>query len=97
MIENDLTINKAKYYIYTFLGKIVPLILIILAIFVNIKYMIVLFGLSSINMLINTREVKAIKSNGIFYLRKNIVAAKKIASINNKDIIYYTRQDNRNT
>ena len=90
MIENNLIINRAKYYIYTFLGKIVPLIIILLSIFVNVKYMIVLLGLSSINMLINNVEVRAIKSNGIFYLRKNIVAAKKIASINNKDIIYYT-------
>ena len=92
MIENDLIINKAKYYIYTFLGKILPLVLILLSIFVNIKYMLVLFGLSSINMLINTSEVKAIKSNGIFYLRKNIKAAKKIVSVNSKDIIYYTEK-----
>ncbi|MGH4124981.1 MAG: MutS-related protein [Clostridium sp.] len=89
MIENDLIIDKAKYYIYTFLGKIVPLIMILLSIFVNTKYMIALLGISSINMIINTIEVKAIKSNGIFYLRKNIVAAKKIARINNSDIICY--------
>lgn len=89
MLENDLIINKAKYYLYTFLGKILPLIVILIAIFVNIKYMIVLFGLASINTLINAREVKDIKSNGIFYLRKNIVAAKRIVSLNNNDIIYY--------
>ncbi|MBZ9689038.1 DNA mismatch repair protein MutS [Clostridium estertheticum] len=90
MIENNLIINKTKYYMYTLLGKIVPLIIILLSIFVNVKYMVVLLGLSSINMLINNVEVRAIKSNGIFYLRKTIVAAKKIASVNNKDIIYYT-------
>lgn len=89
MIENDLIINKTKYYIYTLLGKILPLIMILLAVFVNIKFMIGLFGLASINMLINSREVKDIKSNGIFYLRKSILAAKKIVSINNSDIIYY--------
>jgi DNA mismatch repair ATPase MutS len=89
MIENDLMINKAKYYIYTFLGKIVPLAIILLAIFVNVKFMIALFVLSYINININTREVRDIKSNGIFYLRKNIVAAKKIVSINNKEIICY--------
>jgi DNA mismatch repair ATPase MutS len=87
MIENDLTINKAKYYIYTFFGKVLPLTAILLSIFVNIKFMIVLFGLGSINMLINTREVKDIKSNGIFYLKKNIKAARKIVSINDKEII----------
>lgn len=89
MIETDLIINKTKYYIYTFIGKILPLIAILLAIFVNIKYMIVLFGIASINMIINSSEVRQIKSNGIFYLQKNIKAAKKIVSINNKDIIYY--------
>lgn len=89
MIENDLIINKAKYYIYTFLGKILPLVAIVLAIFVNIKFMLGIVVLSSINMLINTREVKDIKSNGIFYLRKNMKAARKIVSINDKEIIYY--------
>jgi len=89
MIENDLTINKTKYYIYTFMGKVVPLTIILLSIFVNVKFMIALFVLSYINIHINTREVKAIKTNGIIYLRKNIVAAKKIVSIDNKDIIYY--------
>ncbi len=89
MIENNLNINRAKYYVYTLLGKILPLIAILLAIFVNIKFMIVLFGISSINMLINSTEVREIKSNGIFYLQKNIKAAKKIVCINNKDIAYY--------
>jgi len=89
MIENDLIINKTKYYVYTILGKVLPLIVILLAIFINVKFMLGLFGLASINMLINSTEVKAIKSNGIFYLQKNIKAAKKIVSINNEDIIYY--------
>ena len=89
MIENDLMVNKAKYYFYTFLGKIIPLIIILLAIFINVKFMIALFVLSYINIHINSREVKAIKSNGIFYLRKNIKAAKKIVSVNNKETIHY--------
>ncbi|MBU3179595.1 MutS-related protein [Clostridium psychrophilum] len=89
MIENNLVINRAKYYIYTLLGKVFPLIAILLAIFVNIKFMLLMFAFSSINMLINSTEVKAIKSNGIFYLQKNIKAAKKIVNINSKEIIYY--------
>ncbi|MBU3182952.1 DNA mismatch repair protein MutS [Clostridium psychrophilum] len=89
MLETDLTINKTKYYIYTFMGKIIPLIIIILSIFVNVKFMIALFVLSYIDININSREVSIIKTNGILYLRKNIVAAKKIISIDNKDIIYY--------
>jgi len=89
MIENNLIINRTKYFVYTVLGRILPVAAILLAIFVNIKFMLVLFGICSINMLINSTEVKAIKSNGIFYLQRNIKAAKKIASLNNKDIIYY--------
>ncbi|MBU3114305.1 MutS-related protein [Clostridium lacusfryxellense] len=89
MIENDLKINKTKYYIYTFMGKIIPLIITLLAIFINMKFMIALFVLSYINIEINKREVRTIKTNGIFYLRKNIVAAKRIVSIDNKDINYY--------
>lgn len=89
MVENDLTINKSKFYIYTFMGKVVPLIIILLSIFINVKFMIALFVLSYINIHINSKEVKTIKTNGVAYLRKNIIAAKKIVSINNKDIINY--------
>ncbi|WP_298843791.1 MutS-related protein [Clostridium sp.] len=89
MIETDLIINRPKYYVYTILGKVLPAIAILFSIFVNPKYMIALFAISSINMLINSTEVRAIKSNGIFYLQKNIKAAKKIAGINDKEIIYY--------
>ncbi len=90
MLDANLIINKAKYYMYTFLGKILPIIIILISIFVDVKFMILLFGLSIVNTSINSKEVKDIKSNGIFYLRKNIKAAKKIASINDKEIIKYT-------
>jgi len=89
MIENNLVVNRVKYYVYTVLGKVLPSIAILLAIFVDIKFMIGMFAISSINMMINSVEVRTIKSNGIFYLQRNIRAAKKIVSINNKDIIYY--------
>ena len=89
MIDNDLVINKAKYYLYTIIGKVFPMIIILLAIFIDIKFMIMLFVLSFFNMLINSNERNTIKSNGILYLRKVIKASKKIESINNKDIINY--------
>lgn len=87
MIDNDLVINKFKYYIYTFLGKIVPVIFILLAIFMDIKFMILLFGVTFLNIFINFNERGTVKSNGIVYLRKVIKTAKKISSINNEDII----------
>ncbi|MEK6264885.1 MAG: DNA mismatch repair protein MutS, partial [Clostridium sp.] len=89
MMDNNLIINKSKYYIYTFFGKVLPAIAILLSIFLGKEYILVLLGLASINMLINNHEVKSIKSTGIFYLRKTIVAAKKIASKDNSEITYY--------
>lgn len=89
MIDNDLVINKFKYYLYTFLGKIVPVIFILLAIFMDIKFMILLFGVTFLNIFINFNERGTVKSNGIVYLRKVIKTAKKISSINNEDIIYH--------
>jgi DNA mismatch repair ATPase MutS len=90
MIENDLIINKLKYYIYTFLGKIVPAVIILIGILIDKKYLLSLFATSGINMLINSNERNSIKSNGIFYLRSIIKAAKKISNIKSKEIVHYT-------
>lgn len=90
MIEQDLTINKAKYYIYTLIGQILPCVIIIMSILVNAEYMIALVALSFLNMFINMNERNTIKSNGILYLRKIIKAARKIDNIEDADIGYYT-------
>ncbi len=90
MIESDLTINRFKYYLYTFLGKILPVIIILLAIFIDKKLMAALVAVSMLNMFINNNERNTIKSYGIFYLRSIIKAAKNISGIRNKDIIDYT-------
>jgi hypothetical protein len=90
MVENDLVINKLKYYIYTLFGKVAPLIVILMGIFIDKKYMLWLFATCGINMLINGHERGKIKSNGIFYLRNIIKSAKKIANIKNDDMRKYT-------
>lgn len=92
MIENELVVSKFKYYLYTLIGKIIPAIMILLTIFIDKKYVLSLFVLSSLNMFINNNERNTIKSNGIFYLRKVIKSASKIASIKNEDISRYTEK-----
>lgn len=89
MLENNLIINKFKYYVYTFLGKIVPLILILMAAFIDKKYILWMFAAIGINIFINNSERHYIKSNGIIYLRGIIKAAKKISYIKHKDIEEY--------
>lgn len=90
MIENNLVVNKTKYYVYTFLGKILPLIVIFLALYADIKYIVLLMAVSGLNSYISSKEVKEMKANGISYLRDIIKAAKKITNVKNKEIIYYT-------
>lgn len=91
MVTGDINKNKAKYWIYTILGKIVPLIIIILA-FIQKKpeYMLVLMASIYINIFINTREKKNIKSNGMIYLRKLLTAGKKLSSFKNEELKGYT-------
>lgn len=89
MIESELVVNKFKYYLYTLLGKIVPLIAIFLTVFVHEKYALMIFGSTALNMIINYNEKNTIKSRGIVYLRDIIVAAKNVCSIKNDDIKEY--------
>lgn len=90
MIENVLTVNKVKYYLYTFIGKIFPAIAILLGIFIDPKYLVLLLAVSGLNLLISLKEIKEMKSNGISYLREIIKAAKKIAKVKDNDIVKYT-------
>lgn len=94
MIENELVANRSKYYLYTFIGKVLPIIMILLSIFIDRKYMMWLLALTGINMFINNNERNTIKSNGIFYLRNIISSAKKIAAIKDENISYYTDKIN---
>lgn len=89
MIESELVVNKFKYYLYTLLGKVVPIISIILIILFREKYALMIMASSSLNMFINFRERETIKSRGIVYLRDIIKASKKISNIKNNDIKEY--------
>lgn len=83
MLETYLKVNKAKYYLYTFLGKVLPLAMVLTAILTrNIKYMVALFVILWINTFINIAESKNIKDKGLLYLRKIIIASKKLKNLN---------------
>lgn len=90
MIENELIVNNLKYYIYTFLGKVLPLLIILGAIFKDPQFMIALLGLACVNMLINNSEKNNVKSHGILYLRDMINSAKNVSSFENKELSSYT-------
>lgn len=81
MIDKDLVNNRTKYYIYTFIGKVIPIILVLLSIFIDARFMTGLLALGVLNMFINSSESSNIKSDGILYLRRLIKSAKKISAI----------------
>ncbi|WP_346929046.1 DNA mismatch repair protein MutS [Clostridium sp.] len=90
MLEKYLKVNKFKYYLYTFLGKILPLIIILTSILSkNVKYMLPLAAILWINAFINMAEAKNIKDKGLLYLRKIIVAAKKLKNLNISELKDY--------
>ncbi len=77
MIESELVVNKIKYYLYTLLGKIFPLIAVLLTVFVDENYAKYIAGSAILNMIVNHMERNTIKSRGIIYLREIIKTAKK--------------------
>ncbi|EJP6471948.1 MULTISPECIES: MutS-related protein [unclassified Clostridium] len=89
MMKSELVINKLKYYLYTILGKIFPLIAVLFTVFVNESYAKYIAISAALNMFINYKERDTIKSRGIIYLRGIIKAAKKISSIRNNELKYY--------
>ena len=95
MIESELVVNKFKYYLYTLLGKVVPIIAILLTAFVDEKYALMIFGSTALNMIINYKEKNTIKSRGIIYLRDIIIAAKDVSNI--KDNFKHVKDINRST
>ena len=83
MIQDELVVNKAKYFVYSFLGKIMPIILILMAIFLGPQYIMGLLVLACINMLINNKEKDIVKSHGLLYLIKSIDLATKSIQLAN--------------
>lgn len=90
MIESDLVVNKSKYYLYILLGRIFPILSVIIAVFLGEKYVPLVFLSASLNLIVNYMEKNIIKSRGIVYLKDILKAAKKIATIKDDSIKEYT-------
>ncbi len=93
MLETYLKVNKSKYYLYTFLGKFLPILIILISIITkNPKYMFGFAIILWVNAFINMAEAKNIKDKGLLYLRKIIVAAKKLKNLNISELKDYKLQ-----
>ncbi len=91
MLTEELVENKSKYYIYTFLGKFLTISSALLAIIFQNPYMLLVTAFTIfINMFINDKERKNVKSQGLLYLRNIIIAAKEIRKIDYPEIKEYT-------
>lgn len=90
MLEDYLKINKMKYYLYTFLGKLVlPLTIILTLIYRQPIFILSFFIMLWINGSINVIEGKNVKDRGLLYLRKLIVVAKKLQHFNADELKGY--------
>lgn len=91
MLMGSLEVNKTKYYMYTFLGKVLPILLILLTIIkFSPIYMLALFILVWVNMGVNNHEQKYVTTHGIIYMRKMFDAAKKASSVDATELSSHT-------
>jgi len=91
MIENLRSESKLKYYLYSFLGKVVPISIILFTIIMkDPRFVAVLLGSVFLNIYINYKEENNINGTGLKYVTELIGAAKKISKIKNKKIETYT-------
>ena len=93
MIMESLEANKSKYYLYLFFGRVVMFGTIIMSILLkDPMWLLATFVFLWVNVFINDKERKNVKSQGLLYLRNIIVSAKKIQNIKNPAIESYNKQ-----
>lgn len=93
MLNGLLTINKRKYYLYCFLGKILPSILILSAIiFKETKFLFCFMIIALINGGISQNEELVIGGSGLNYFCDLLKAGKKLSKIKDKKVVYYTNR-----
>ena len=91
MLNSKLLENKFKYCFYTFMGKALPIILLLLTIY-NKSFGPSLMFLMMANLYIYEMEKYKINSNGISYLRDILDTSKKISHIKEKRLETYTEK-----
>ncbi|EKY28915.1 MutS domain V protein [Clostridium celatum DSM 1785] len=93
MIMESLEENKMKYYMYIFFGRVATIGTLVASILFNEpKLLLATFILIWVNVFINDKERKNVKSQGLLYLRNIIVSAKKIQKIKNPMIKEYNEK-----
>ena len=91
MLNEEILENKFKYYLYTFMGKILPIILILLTMY-NGSFGPSLMFLMMANLYIFEREKYEMNSNGVSYLRDILDTSKKLSHIKDKNLEDYTEK-----
>ena len=90
MIMESLEENKTKYYLYILCGRVLMFGTIIASILLKEPMLLLAtFILLWVNIFINDKERKNVKSQGLLYLRNIIISAKKIQEIKHPAIEGY--------
>ena len=93
MIMESLEENKTKYYLYILFGRVLMFGTIIASILLKEPTLLLAtFILLWVNIFINDKERKNVKSQGLLYLRNIIISAKKIQDIKHPDIEEYNNK-----
>ena len=93
MIMESLEENKTKYYLYILFGRVLMFGTIILSILLKEPTLLLAtFVLLWVNVFINDKERKNVKSQGLLYLRNIIISAKKIQEIKHPAIENYNKE-----
>lgn len=91
LLTNGVKPSLFKYILYTFLGKIAPIMIIAIVWLYGINHLIYFLFLSFINMYINMKERQINSVESVGYLGNMIIAGKNICRVKNDGI-----QDNQN-
>jgi DNA mismatch repair ATPase MutS len=92
MINGLLSVNKTKFYLYSFLGML-PIILIISAILFKQPYfMAILVFYVYLIIYVHIKESVNVKAIGLVYLRNLIIGAKSLSKIENDELKTYIEE-----
>ncbi|MDS0524562.1 DNA mismatch repair protein MutS [Clostridium sp. SHJSY1] len=93
MLEGLLSVSKFKFYFYTFIGQLLPLLLIILTIILKEPRLIIGIAiLINLNIYITDKEKNNVKATGIVCLRNLLDAAYKLSKKDNLTLSPYTKK-----
>ena len=93
LLKSYIQVNKLKYFLYTALGKIIPLAIVILFVLTkNPKLILVLAASLLVNGLINYYEEKHVSDKGLSYLRKILITSRKIVNLNYTELDTYNNK-----